>query len=73
MEDLYFFVDRLEDGVATIIVSVGEGELHIPAYALPEGAGEGDFLRVTLAVDEARKAAERDEIDRLYGELGDNP
>lgn len=69
-------VDRIVDGVATILV---EGEVHLAERALPAGTREGDVVRfdvsagfVVVDVDEqetaARRAGIEDRVDRLRSE-----
>jgi hypothetical protein len=39
-------VDRIVDGQAVLLVGEAEDELVVPAGALPEGTGEGDWVHV---------------------------
>jgi hypothetical protein len=53
-------IDRLEDGRhAVLLVGPDEIELVLDAGLLPAGAGEGDWLRLGLRVDEALTAQRR--------------
>ncbi len=50
-------VDRVEDGVAVILLE-GGGRAYVPAEHLPPGAGEGTVLRLTWDVVTDGGAAE---------------
>jgi hypothetical protein len=57
--DSSLFLDRIEEGVAVLLL--GDKELHLPRTLLPAGAQEGDFLKLTLSVDaEATAKAKAD-------------
>jgi len=63
-------IDRIEDGRrAVLLVGPDEVELVLDVALLPEGAGEGDWLRLGLqpdvALTESRRAALEDRIDRI--------
>jgi hypothetical protein len=69
-------VDRIDEGVAVLLVGPSEREVTVPASELPDGAAEGSWLRVRgqdaelelLDLDDAADArrAEADErLDRL--------
>ena len=71
-------VDRIVDGQAVLLVGADEDERQLPIEALPEDAGEGDWLYVTrsaagelriVGVDHSGTAARREELsgrlDRL--------
>lgn len=66
-------VDRVVESIAVVLVG-GEAEYQLPATSLPEGAGEGSWLRVrrdtsglvVLGRDDAGEAEQRDRAqDRL--------
>ena len=64
-------VDRIEDG-GTAVVHAGEGEevkLELPASLLPEGAGEGSHLLITLSLDEDSRKASEDRVRGLQEKL----
>lgn len=50
-------VDRIEGDIA--VLEVNGQAVHLPVSALPEGAGEGSVLRLTLAASTTRDAAAR--------------
>ena len=67
----YAVIDRITDGVATLLV--GEDEIVVDLDALPEGAKESDWLKVdapgnfTAAPEltRERKKVVRGKLDRL--------
>ena len=61
-------VDRIEEGRAVIAI-VGGGELLLPQPRLPEGAGEGACLKITLQRDPDREAALRGRTSELQRRL----
>jgi hypothetical protein len=50
-------VDRVEDGVAVILLDHG-GRAYVPAEHLPPGAGEGTVLRLEWRVETTADAGE---------------
>ena len=64
-QDVTAVVDRIEDGLhAVLLVGPDEVELVVDATLLPEGTGEGDWLRVGFVRDPALTAERRDAIER---------
>lgn len=63
------FVDRLEDGVAVVLLD-GGGRAYINASLLPEGVAAGSVVEVTIArVDPPANAASVEEIAALIERL----
>lgn len=65
-------IDRIEGDVAVLLPAgetaarLGPGARFLwPKGLLPEGAGEGTYLRVTAAVDQAATAAAREKVRSL--------
>lgn len=56
-------LDRIEEGVAVLMTRDGH-TWFLPGELLPEGASEGDVLRVTMGVDP-------EETARLAGSIRD--
>lgn len=50
-------LDRIEDGVAVLLVGPGEVEVELPVALLPAGARDGDWFR--LLVPDAELTARR--------------
>lgn len=52
-------IDRIDEGIAVLLVGQSEEELHVPLNRLPPGVQAGDWLEVTI-VNGQVKQAERD-------------
>lgn len=64
-QDVTAVVDRIEDGRhAVLLVGPDEAELVVDAVLLPEGTGEGDWLRVGFLRDPALTAERRADLER---------
>ena len=64
-------IDRIEDGDWAVLMLGDDGktEVDFPRALLPEGASDGDHLRLTVTLDkESRQEAER-RIKALQEEL----
>ena len=63
-------VDRIEDGgTAVLLVGEDEQKVELPASLLPEGAGSGSHLSVTVALDEASRKEAEDRVKALQEKL----
>lgn len=51
------YIDRIEEDVAVILLQDGDYQLNFPAELLPEDMGEGDYIRLSIGQDEAKKQA----------------
>ena len=54
-------IDRIEDGETAVVLTGDDGEISfdVPVALLPKGAGDGDHLQITFALDkESRGEAE---------------
>jgi hypothetical protein len=56
-------VDRIEGDRA--VLDIGGEKVEIPAGALPEGAQEGSWLKISLADASEARAAEEERLARL--------
>ncbi|MBV9957760.1 MAG: DUF3006 domain-containing protein [Acidobacteria bacterium] len=64
-------IDRIEDNDMAVIL-VGDDEetqIDLPVALLPEGATDGDHLRLTITIDAASRAGAEDRIRQLQEEL----
>ncbi|MDR1966314.1 MAG: DUF3006 domain-containing protein [Synergistaceae bacterium] len=67
---MYFFVDRMTEGFATLIAEGDNaGAIELPRAFLPKGAREGDWLKTSFEIDAAKKSSVSREIDSLMDEL----
>ena len=64
-------IDRIEDGdVAVLLVGDdGKTQVDVPVSLLPEGAAEGDHLRLTITLDKESRAASAARVKRLQDKL----
>ena len=67
--EISFFVDRISNGIATIVYGGGEFTAEMPVRFLPDGTGEGDYVRASFVLDPRKKNRVKDEIDSLMDEL----
>ena len=64
------FVDRIEGDKAVLLV--GEHEewpVILPRELLPDGAGEGSVLRITIEFDSEQSAEAADQVSELIDKL----
>jgi len=64
-------IDRIEDG-GMAVVFVGEDEsvsIDVPASLLPEGAGDGDHLSITLSLEKESRDSAEERIKALQERL----
>ena len=64
-------IDRIEeDAIAVLLVGDDERtQLDVPVSLLPEGAKDGDHLRVTFTIDRASRDSAKARIKRLQEQL----
>jgi hypothetical protein len=68
---IYFFADRISDGLVTLIPGdARDGSVTVPASALPYGIREGDWLKASFEIDREKRAELMRDIDNLMEELG---
>jgi len=62
-------VDRFEGDLAVLVVEPEGAVVNVPRSDLPDGAGEGDVIRLEGVVDrnatEERRSETRERIERL--------
>lgn len=64
------FVDRLENGIAVLIISdYGKHQLIVPKDLLPEGADEGSVLFIVIGYDEEQSELAREKTQKMIKEL----
>jgi len=63
-------IDRIEDGdVAVLMVGDGKTQVNMPVSLLPEGASEGDHLRISITLDKESREAASARVKRLQDKL----
>lgn len=70
-ELIHAVIDRIEDGgVAVLALDDDEKtQIELPVGLLPEGASDGDHLRITITPDRASRAAATERIRKLQEQL----
>ncbi len=51
------YIDRIEEGIAVILLQEGDYQLSYPAELLPDGLGEGDYVILSMTKDEEKQDA----------------
>jgi hypothetical protein len=66
-------IDRIEDnGVAVLLTGDdGKTQLDFPLSLLPEGASDGDHLRISISIDKASGDAAATRVKKLQDKLSD--
>ncbi|HEX8176576.1 MAG TPA: DUF3006 domain-containing protein [Pyrinomonadaceae bacterium] len=64
-------IDRIEDGdLAVLLIGEdGKTQIDVPVSLLPEGASDGDHLRISISLDRRSRADAEERIKRLQDEL----
>ncbi|HKG22860.1 MAG TPA: DUF3006 domain-containing protein [Blastocatellia bacterium] len=63
-------IDRVEDGLAVIVLSDDDKvKFNLPVKYLPDGARDGDHLRVTFKLDEKSRGEQKARVSDLLKEL----
>ena len=63
-------IDRIEDGgVAVLAIGDAKTQVDVPAALLPEGAAEGDHLRISITLDKDSRDAASARVKRLQDKL----
>lgn len=62
-------IDRFEDDKAVLLLGEDEKKVVFPVSELPEGAEEGDYLKIKITYDAEATAAAAEEAARLLKEL----
>ncbi len=70
-ELIHAVIDRIEDGgMAVLLVDDDEKtQIDIPVHFLPEGAADGDHLRITITPDRASRASAAERVKKLQEQL----
>ena len=70
-ELIHAVIDRIEDG-GTAVLLVDDDEktqIDLPVHLLPEGAADGDHLRITITPDRESRASAAERVKKLQAEL----
>ena len=70
-KQIHAAIDRIEDGGVAVLL-VGDDEktqIDIPLSLLPEGAQDGDHLRITVAIDKGSRDEAASRVKSLQEKL----
>ena len=64
-------IDRIEDGKMAVLLVGDDGktQLDIPVALLPEGATDGDHLRITISIDKGSRDETATRVKKLQDKL----
>lgn len=65
-------IDRVEDGGLAVVLLIGDDgktQVDIPVSLLPEGASDGDHLRITISIDKESSDASHSRVKSLQDKL----
>jgi hypothetical protein len=68
---LHAAIDRIEDNEMAVLF-FGDDEktqVDVPLSLLPEGASDGDHLRITISIDKESRAAAASRVRKLQDKL----
>jgi len=65
----YGTIDRIEGGIAVILVGEDEGTIEISKDLLPAGCKEGDLISFRLEAKDKKTKAEKEKIEGLIKKL----
>ena len=70
-KEIHAEIDRIEDGKMAVLVIHDEGktQLDMPLALLPEGASDGDHLRITVSLDKDSRADAAERVKKLQDRL----
>lgn len=64
-------IDRIEDNKLAVLLigEDGKTQLDVPLELLPEGASDGDHLRISISIDDESRADAADSVKKLQDKL----
>ena len=64
-------IDRIEDGGMAVLFTNDDEDIQVdlPVSLLPEGARDGDHLRITISIEQQEREAAEKSIKQLQEEL----
>lgn len=70
-ERIHAVIDRIEDGEMAVVYlgETEENQIDLPLAFLPDGAEEGDHLRITITLDKESRGQAEERIQKLQEEL----
>ena len=64
-------IDRIEDDKMAVLLigDKGKTQLDVPLALLPDGASDGDHLRITISIDRESRTASASRVKKLQDKL----
>jgi len=64
-------IDRIEDNEMAVLLVGDDGktQLDVPVALLPEGASDGDHLRITISLDKASRDEAASRVKKMQDKL----
>jgi hypothetical protein len=64
-------IDRIEEGDVAVLMAGEDGKTQVivPVSLLPEGAKDGDHLRIHISLDRPSRSSAEERIKKLQDEL----
>ena len=64
-------IDRIEDNKMAVLLVGDDGktQVDVPLALLPEGASDGDHLRITISIDKESRADAETQVKKLQDKL----
>ena len=64
-------IDRIEDNKLAVLLMGDDGktQVDVPLALLPEGASDGDHLRITISIDKESRAEAETQVKKLQDKL----
>ncbi|HEY0404689.1 MAG TPA: DUF3006 domain-containing protein [Pyrinomonadaceae bacterium] len=74
MKPITAVIDRIEDGgVAVLLIDDdAKTQIDLPVALLPEGASDGDHLKITITQERAAREAATERVRKLQEQLTQN-
>jgi hypothetical protein len=64
-------IDRIEDNKIAVLLTGDDGktQVDVPLALLPEGASDGDHLRITISIDKESRVEAETQVKKLQDKL----
>lgn len=71
MKPINAVIDRIEDGGVAVLLLDDEAKtkIDLPVALLPEGASDGDHLKITITQERASREAAAERVKKLQEQL----
>ncbi len=68
---IHAVIDRIEDGDIAVVLLGDDNkqQIDLPVAFLPNGASDGDHLRISITLDKQTRAAAEENVKKMQDEL----